>query len=51
MNKGIKDALAMGVPEEYIDKVIRPFIPDVEDESVRHIANQQALEFRQELEE
>jgi hypothetical protein len=27
MNKGINDALAKGVPKEFIDKYLRPFIP------------------------
>jgi gamma-glutamylcyclotransferase len=29
MNMGIKDALKEGVPKGYVDKVMRPFIPDV----------------------
>ncbi|PPQ63275.1 hypothetical protein CVT24_006800 [Panaeolus cyanescens] len=28
MNKGIKDALDAGVPSEYIDTYLRPYIPD-----------------------
>jgi len=27
MNQGIRDAIEEGVPEEYIDKYLRPFIP------------------------
>lgn len=28
MNMGIADAVKMGVPEEYVEKYMRPFIPD-----------------------
>lgn len=28
MNMAIKDAIAEGVPQEYIDKYLRPFVPE-----------------------
>lgn len=48
MNMGIKDALQEGVPKAYIDKVLREFIPDIDDESVAEVARKQALEFEDE---
>ena len=46
MNMGIKDALKMGVPKTYVDKVIRKFIPE-EDVSaeVEETAKKQAVQF------
>lgn len=34
MNKGIRDALAMGVPTSYVEKTMRPFIPDIPDDGL-----------------
>ena len=54
MNMGIKDALKEGVPEKYVQEVMRKFILDVEDEhsqlweSVAALARQQALSFKEE---
>ncbi|KAF2774270.1 hypothetical protein EJ03DRAFT_322864 [Teratosphaeria nubilosa] len=48
MNMGIKDALKEGVPKQYVEKVIRKFIPDVEDKTVEEIAKKQALKFEDE---
>jgi len=48
MNMGIKDALAMGVPEEYVEKVLQEFIPDVNDKEVETLARKQALDFEDE---
>lgn len=48
MNMGIKDALMEGVPVEYVKQVIRQYIPDVEDETVQAILQQQALRFADE---
>lgn len=48
MNMGIKDALQEGVPKAYVDKVMRKFIPDVEDETVKEVAKKQGLEFEDE---
>ncbi|SMR52929.1 unnamed protein product [Zymoseptoria tritici ST99CH_1E4] len=45
MNKGIKDALKEGMPEEYVKQVMRKFIPEVEDSSVAELARKQALKF------
>ncbi|KAM3420023.1 hypothetical protein BST61_g3334 [Cercospora zeina] len=48
MNAGIRDALKEGVPREYVEQVLRKWIPDVEDESVQEVARRQALEFEDE---
>ena len=49
MNLGIKDALKEGMPREYVDGVMRMFIPDQEeDEEVAIFARQQALRFEDE---
>ncbi|KAK4548253.1 hypothetical protein LTR36_010123 [Oleoguttula mirabilis] len=48
MNMGIKDAVKEGMPKAYVDKVIRPFIPDLEDDSVVKVAEKQALVFEDE---
>ncbi len=47
MNQGIEDALKEGVPKEYIERVMRKFIPesDGEDEESRELALQQARRF------
>lgn len=48
MNMGIADALELGVPRGYVNGVLRRFIPDVQDGTVREVAREQALEFRDE---
>ncbi|GAB7351274.1 hypothetical protein MBLNU459_g1692t1 [Dothideomycetes sp. NU459] len=48
MNMGIRDAVREGVPEEYVESVMRTFIPDVETEGMRSVAERQAVEFRDE---
>lgn len=48
MNMGIRDAVKQGVPQAYIDKSLRPFIPDKRDAKVRATAEQQALKFKDE---
>lgn len=51
MNMGIRDAMKMGVPKEYVDEVMRKFIPDDNKEgeakrkSTEEMAMRQALEF------
>ncbi|KAF4555492.1 Hypothetical protein D9617_2g054530 [Elsinoe fawcettii] len=45
MNQGIKDAVAAGVPKDYIDKVLRKYIPEKSDERVEALAQKQALNF------
>lgn len=49
MNKGIDDAVDEGVPEKYVKKVMRKFIPEggVE-EDVVEVARKQAVEFEDE---
>lgn len=48
MNMGIKDAVKEGMPKEYVDQVMRKFIPEQEDEEVAEMARKQALEFEDE---
>ena len=48
MNMGIKDAVKEGMPKEYVEKVMRRYIPDVEDEEAREVAQKQALLFEDE---
>lgn len=48
MNRGVADALEEGVPVEYVNEVVRKFIPDLEDESVAKFARQQAIVFEEE---
>ena len=48
MNMAIRDALQEGVPQEYIDQVMRKFIPDVEDAEMVETARKQALAFEDE---
>ena len=48
MNMGIKDALKEGMPKQYLENVMRKFIPDVEDETVAKVAKKQALLFEDE---
>jgi gamma-glutamylcyclotransferase len=46
MNMGIKDAIAMGIPEAYIDRVLRKYIPNESSNNVEHVAQQQAVQFQ-----
>ncbi|KAF2217720.1 hypothetical protein CERZMDRAFT_31255 [Cercospora zeae-maydis SCOH1-5] len=48
MNAGIRDALKENVPRMYVGQVLRKWIPDMEDESVKEVARRQALEFEDE---
>jgi len=48
LNKGIKDAVAHGVPQDYVDESIRPFIPARSDADIREQAERQALFFKDE---
>ncbi|KAG9026309.1 hypothetical protein FRB95_009006 [Tulasnella sp. JGI-2019a] len=48
MNLGIKDAVKLGVPKDYVKQVMRKFIPEVEDETVKEVAEKQALMFEDE---
>lgn len=45
MNMGIADATAAGVPEDYIQKTLRRFIPSKHDEEAEALAQKQALNF------
>lgn len=49
MNRGIDDAITMGVPVAYVKEVMRPFIPAEEDagnrKSLEEKARKQAVEF------
>ncbi|KAH6611967.1 hypothetical protein C7974DRAFT_429387 [Boeremia exigua] len=51
MNQGIRDAVARGVPEEYVESVMRKFIPEGDDEDEKKIgefAKTQAAQFKDE---
>ncbi|KAF2113402.1 hypothetical protein BDV96DRAFT_496540 [Lophiotrema nucula] len=51
MNRGIEDAVKMGVPKKYVEDVMRRFIPEdgIEDrKSMETFARKQAVEFRDE---
>ena len=48
MNQGIKDARKEGMPQKYVDDVLRKFISDVEDVQVATFAAQQAIFFQDE---
>lgn len=49
MNMGIKDAVREGVPKDYVEKVMRKFIPeDTEAEGIEALAEKQAVEFEDE---
>lgn len=49
MNKGIRDAVHEGVPNGYVQKVMRQYIPEVHDEKVEEVAKKQAIVFEDEL--
>ncbi|KAI4795837.1 hypothetical protein E4T44_12251 [Aureobasidium sp. EXF-8845] len=49
MNQGIHDALKEGVPEEYVQEVMRKFIPPEHDDRLRDQAVQQAISFQNEI--
>jgi len=53
MNHGIEDALKFGVPAEYVEKVMRTFIPSLEkvDEKTVERAKKQAVNFQDEDED
>ena len=42
---GVRDALEQEMPRAYLDKVIRKFIPDVEEDTVAKFAQKQASFF------
>lgn len=48
MNMGIRDAVRLGVPGEYVDRVMRKFIPDENEPDVEQVAMKQALAFQDE---
>lgn len=48
MNLGIKDALREGVPKAYVDKVVREFIPDVDNESNVEVTRRKTLHLEDE---
>lgn len=49
MNRGISDAVKVGVPEKYVDEVMRKYIPDDEGEDgMEGFAKEQAARFRDE---
>jgi hypothetical protein len=53
MNRGIADAVELGVPEEYVERVMRKFIPAEKEDGeegrkMAEFAKGQAKEFRDE---
>ncbi|KAI4742110.1 hypothetical protein E4T50_07486 [Aureobasidium sp. EXF-12298] len=48
MNQGINDALKEGVPQDYVQEVMRKFIPPKHDDELRDQALQQAMSFEDE---
>ncbi|KAJ4399817.1 hypothetical protein N0V91_009181 [Didymella pomorum] len=49
MNQGIRDALERGMPEEYVQDVMRKFIPEMDDEDmIGEFAKTQAAQFKDE---
>ena len=48
MNQGIDDALNEGVPRDYVQQVMRKFIPPEQDETLQSQAFQQAMSFKDE---
>jgi gamma-glutamylcyclotransferase len=48
MNQGINDALKEGIPQEYVEEVMRKFIPLEHDDALQNQAMQQALSFEDE---
>ena len=48
MNKGIADAVALGVPTDYVEEYIRPFIPPTISEEIQDLAKKQAMGFKEE---
>ncbi|KAF2264015.1 hypothetical protein CC78DRAFT_252220 [Lojkania enalia] len=45
MNRGIRDAVERGVPREYVDGVVRVFVPEEEGAEVEEVAREQARRF------
>ncbi|KAL8956113.1 MAG: hypothetical protein Q9183_006410 [Haloplaca sp. 2 TL-2023] len=48
INMGVRDVVELGVPQSYVDGVVRNFIPAAEDESAKSLAEKQALKFEDE---
>ena len=48
MNQGIRDGLKAGIPKDYVDQVMRKFIPEKVSEEVKALAIKQALGFEEE---
>lgn len=47
MNRGIEDAVDAGIPFAYVQKVIRPFIPERAKKEVEELARKQAVNFEE----
>ena len=48
INMGVGDAVELGIPQSYVDDVVRNIIPAAEDESAKPLAEKQALKFEDE---
>lgn len=49
MNNGIRDGVLEGIPREYVQSQLRPFIPIEGKEEMGDLAKQQALCFEDEI--
>ena len=49
MNRGIDDAIAMGIPANYVQKYLRPFIPEQSSKAAADLALRQSNRFQDEL--
>ena len=48
MNRGISDAVALGVPTDYVEQHMRPFIPPNVSDQAEGLAKKQAVSFEEE---
>lgn len=48
INMGVHDAVKIGMPQPYVDDVIRKFIPAEADQKAKDLAEKQALQFEDE---
>ena len=48
MNMGIQDGVRQGIPQDYVDQVLRQFIPIRDNAEVEELARRQALKFEDE---
>lgn len=51
MNNGVRDAVGLGMPQEYVNEVLRPLIPAERSERSKEMAEQQGLSFEYETDD